>query len=148
MKDLLETKGGIAVYDMLLESKSKLIQINTKITELGPKQEVDLFPPESMAGTWTEKRMNDNYPGMYIDPVSALGGYYGGIRIEWIGSEGEAYFDIVLTLSDFFAFTFNYRNVKALDYGMLDRIDMIAYAKGLGESAQKNVKTKTAGNKT
>lgn len=148
MKEVLETKGGIAVYDMLLESKTKLVQISTQITELEPKDHMDLFPPSSMAGSWTEKRMNDNYPGLYIDAVTAAGGYSGGIRCQWIGSEGEAYLDIVLTLSDLFAFTFNYRNVKGLDFGMLDRIDMKAYVKTAGESVQTNVKTKTTRHKT
>ena len=121
MKEVLQSKGAINVWNMMDECNSFLEAITYCIEE-DESAKIDFFPYDTAQESNLVQLILKQDPSFPTEP----GPHYGGVRVGIVTNKGVGELEVVHDMYDYFSYSFVSRGTQ-IDYGRLPRADMIDY---------------------
>jgi hypothetical protein len=121
MKELLKTKGGHAVWDLMDECNGFLEAI-TYAEEVDEADKIGFFPNDTVEEHDLLMEL------MKLEPYFPTSDcpHYGGVKVEIVTAKGVGSLTVLLDMNDLFSYQYVQRDVQ-LDYGRFYRGDMQEY---------------------
>jgi len=109
MKDVIKSKGAIAVYDLLVSCA--ILESATSLKEIDPGDTISWLPDDGFENetTWL---MNN---AMFEIPTGDCP-HWGGMHMGYVNTKGYGTLEILLDFNDLFVFNYTKQGVQ-LDYG-------------------------------
>jgi hypothetical protein len=116
MKDIIQSKGGKAVYEMLVSSA--VLESAVSIKEIDPGNSISFLPKDTFNAGVTHMLIEQGHD-LPVDNC----GHYGGVTMGYVNTKGYGDLQIILDFNDLFVFNYTKQNVQ-LDYGRCYRETM------------------------
>lgn len=121
MQDLLKTKGGIAVWD-LMDICNGFLEAITYCEEIQEAERIGFFPNDTIEDSSLYREIAKHEPHIPTKDCP----HYGGVKVEIVTAKGVGELHVLLDMNDLFSYQYVQRGVQ-LDYGRLFRADMFVY---------------------
>ena len=109
MKDIIESKGGELVYEMLVSSA--VLESAVSIKEIDPGNRISFLPKDTFNAGVTYMLIEQGHDV----PVDNCG-HHGGISMGYVNTKGYGDLQILLDINDLYVFNYTKQNIQ-LDYG-------------------------------